>query len=125
MQIKLEQLLGQILLPRQEWFHGQISRQEGERRLKAYANNNNDGLFLVRERINVNNVGSYAISVVFKEQIHHYIIDVDAMGQLSINNGVHFQNLVQVVDHYSRVSDGLLVELGDPCKVNGQTAALQ
>ena len=40
------------------------------------------------------------------------------MGQLSIANGRKFENLIQVVDHYSRTPDGLLRSLGDVCSVN-------
>ena len=45
-------------------------------------------------------------------------------GQLSIENGRKFENLLQVVDHYSRTADGLLGSLGDFCPV-GKFAALE
>ena len=40
------------------------------------------------------------------------------LGQLSIVNGHKFENLLQVVDHYSRTPDGLLRSLGEVCPVN-------
>ena len=43
---------------------------------------------------------------------------MDTLGQLSIENGRKFENLLQVVDHYSRTPDGLLRSLGDVCPVS-------
>ena len=42
---------------------------------------------------------------------------MNPLGQLSIENGRKFENLLQVVDHYSRTPDGLLSALGDFCPV--------
>ena len=42
---------------------------------------------------------------------------MNTLGQLSIENGRKFENLLQVVDHYSRTPDGLLCSLGDVCPV--------
>lgn len=73
-----------------------------------------DALFLVRERREVN---SFALCVVFKNEVYHYLLDMNTLGQLSIENGRKFENLLQVVDHYSRTPDGLLCSLGDVCPV--------
>ena len=43
---------------------------------------------------------------------------MNTLGQLSIENGRKFENLLQVVDHYSRTPDGLLRALGEVCPVN-------
>ena len=43
---------------------------------------------------------------------------MNTLGQLSIENGRKFENLLQVVDHYSRTPDGLLRSLGEVCPVN-------
>ena len=43
---------------------------------------------------------------------------MNSLGQLSIENGKKFENLLQVVDHYSRTPDGLLCCLGDVCEVS-------
>lgn len=107
-----EQLVGGILHRKQQWFHGSISREESERRMRDYGLGN--ALFLVRERREVN---SFALCVVFKNEVYHYLLDMNTLGQLSIENGRKFENLLQVVDHYSRTPDGLLCSLGDVCPV--------
>lgn len=56
-----EQLVGGILHRKQLWFHGPITRDESEYRIKNYGVR--DGLFLVRERTQVN---SFALCVVFR-----------------------------------------------------------
>ena len=43
--------MGGILLRKQLWFHGAISREESERHMRSYGIK--DGLFLVRERTKV------------------------------------------------------------------------
>ncbi len=119
-----EQLVGGILHRKQGWFHGAISREESERRIHHFGIMN--GLFLVRERTQVN---SFALCVVFNQQIYHYLLDMNSLGQLSIENGKKFENLLQVVDHYSRTPDGLLCCLGEFCPVgvfeNNQSARTQ
>ena len=107
-----EQLVGGILHRKQQWFHGPISRDESERRMRVFGFR--DGLFLVRERTQVN---SFALCLVYQLQIYHYLLDMNPLGQLSIENGRKFENLLQVVDHYSRTPDGLLSALGDFCPV--------
>ena len=108
-----EQLVGGILHRKQLWFHGPITREESEARIKIYGMR--DGLFLMRERTKVN---SYALVVSYQNIIYHYLLDMNTLGQLSIENGRKFENLLQVVDHYSRTADGLLCVLTDLCAVN-------
>lgn len=107
-----EQLVGGILHRKQLWFHGPITRDESEYRIRNYGVR--DGLFLVRERTQVN---SFALCVVFRSEVYHYLLDMNPLGQLSIENGRKFENLLQVVDHYSRTPDGLLCSLNDVCPV--------
>ncbi len=107
-----EQLVGGILHRKQLWFHGPISREESERRMKQFGLR--DQLFLVRERTQVN---SFALCVVYKNEVFHYLLDMNTLGQLSIENGKKFENLLQVVDHYSRTPDGLLCALAEVCPV--------
>ena len=104
--------MGGILHRKQVWFHGPIGRDESEHRMKVYGIR--DGLFLVRERTQVN---SFALCVCYQNIIYHYLLDMNQLGQLSIENGRKFENLLQMVDHYSRTPDGLLCPLGDPCPV--------
>ncbi len=108
-----EQLVGGILHRKQLWFHGAISREESERRIRMFGIR--DGTFLVRERTQVN---SFALCVCHNSQIYHYLLDMNSLGQLSIENGRRFENLLQVVDHYSRTPDGLLCSLGEVCPVS-------
>lgn len=109
--------MGGILHQKQEWFHGALERDESEERLMTYSRLNSrisNGLFLVRERVQVN---SFALCVYYQTGVYHYKLDMDKLGLLSIENGQRFENLLQVVDHYSRTADGLLCKLGDPCPV--------
>ena len=99
-----------MLHTKQPWFHGEVSRDEAESRLRAAGFRN--GLFLARER---DSKGSFALGLVFKGQVYHYLLDRDRYGQLSITDGRKFDNLMQAVDHYSRKADGLLCPLGDGC----------
>lgn len=113
-----EQLVGGILHQKQEWFHGALERDESEERLLKYSRIRTgigSGLFLVRERVQVN---SFALCVFIRGTVYHYKLDMDKLGLLSIENGQRFENLLQVVDHYSRTADGLLCKLGDPCPVS-------
>ena len=105
--------MGGILHRKQQWFHGSISREESEYRMRACGLR--DGLFLVRERTQVN---SFALCLVFQNVLYHYLLDMNPLGQLSIENGRKFENLLQVVDHYSRTPDGLLCSLVDFCPVS-------
>ena len=69
----------------------------------------------MRERVQAN---SFALCVLFRMTVYHYKLDMNKLGQLSIENGQRFENLLQVVDHYSRTADGLLCKLEDPCPVS-------
>ena len=113
-----EQLVGGILHQKQEWFHGALEREETAERLTTYSKlspGTSNGLFLVRERVQVN---SFALCVFYRSNIYHYKLDMDKLGLLSIENGQRFENLLQVVDHYSRSADGLLCKLQDPCPIS-------
>lgn len=63
-------------------------------------------------------MNSFALCLCHNGQIYHYLLDMNTLGQLSIENGRKFENLLQVVDHYSRTPDGLLCSLGDVCPVS-------
>ena len=68
-------------------------------------------------------MNSFALCLCHSGQIFHYLLDMNTLGQLSIENGRKFENLLQVVDHYSRTPDGLLRALGEVCPVNIFSAA--
>lgn len=110
-----EQLVGGILHRTQKWFHGNITREESEARIR---HNMKENSFLVRERVDAN---SYAICLCHKQRIYHYLLERNNDGLFSIHGGRKFENLIQVVDHYSRSADGLMCALGDPCKVTAPT----
>jgi hypothetical protein len=74
-----------------------------------------NGLFLVRER----DGESFALGLCHNRIVYHYLLDKNFDSQLSIQDGRKFDNLIQVVDHYSRKADGLLCPLGDACPVSG------
>lgn len=93
----------------QPWFHGQISREEAERRIEEGAPR--DGRFLVRERDNY----SYAMCISHKRTTKHYRIDVLPTGELAIQDGRKFTSLMALVSHYTIMSDGLWCALTEAC----------
>lgn len=86
------------------WFHGRIKREEAENLLKP----REDGLFLVRESTNF--PGDYTLCVCFNEKVEHYRIKY-AENKLTIDDDEYFDNLGQLVEHYTLDSDGLCTKL--------------
>ncbi|XP_065088629.1 tyrosine-protein kinase csk-1 isoform X2 [Ochlerotatus camptorhynchus] len=86
------------------WFHGRIKREEAENLLKPHE----DGLFLVRESTNF--PGDYTLCVCFNEKVEHYRIKY-AENKLTIDDDEYFDNLGQLVEHYTLDSDGLCTKL--------------
>ncbi|XP_046850219.1 tyrosine-protein kinase ZAP-70-like [Xenia sp. Carnegie-2017] len=111
--IPLEVMLGMLLHAKQSWFHGVISRQEAETRLKKCGGT--DGLFLVRERERT--LGTFAIGLCFQHVVYHYLLNADSHGKLSIPSGPQFLNLMECVEYYLNRSDGLVCKLGKACPV--------
>ena len=111
--IPFEQMLGVLLHAKQAWFHGVISREEAETRLKAYGCTN--GLFLVRERDKTK--GTFAIGLCHDGSVYHYLLNADSAGKLSIPSGPKFLNLMECVEYYLNRSDGLVCKLGEPCPI--------
>uniref|UniRef100_S4RKW8 SH2 domain-containing protein n=1 Tax=Petromyzon marinus TaxID=7757 RepID=S4RKW8_PETMA len=66
----------------------------------------------IRQR---NTGGSFAISLVFKKKVFHYVVDTDKSTKLSIPEGRKFDALWQMVEHYSMKEDGLMCALGEAC----------
>ncbi|TSK38392.1 Tyrosine-protein kinase CSK [Bagarius yarrelli] len=91
------------------WFHGKITRDQAERLLYPPET----GLFLVRESTNY--PGDYTLCVSCEGKVEHYRI-IYHNGKLSIDEEEFFENLMQLVEVYSRVGltpvSGLL-----PCPV--------
>ncbi|KXJ04914.1 Tyrosine-protein kinase SYK, partial [Exaiptasia diaphana] len=111
MQRQMESFIGKVLHQSELWFHGNISREEAERRLQRCGCTN--GLFLIRERKAP--PGTFAMGLCYNGSVVHYLFDVDATGQLSIQSGPKFENLMLAIDHYTLHNDGLLYNLKEPC----------
>lgn len=99
----------QTLHELEDWFHGKINRMEAERRLLQ--SGVLDGKFLVRERDD----RSFTLSLCFRGLVKHYKIDVLSSGEVGIQDGPRFDNLISLISHYSVFSDGLWCCLEFPC----------
>ena len=109
--VPFEKMLGMLLHAKQAWFHGVISRDEGESRLRKAGCTN--GLFLVREREKTK--GTFAIGLCHDGSVYHYLLNADSAGNLSIPSGPKFLNLMECVEYYLNRSDGLVCKLGKAC----------
>ena len=109
--VPFEKMLGMLLHAKQAWFHGVISRDEGESRLKKAGCTN--GLFLVREREKTK--GTFAIGLCHDGSVYHYLLNADSAGNLSIPSGPKFLNLMECVEYYLNRSDGLVCKLAKAC----------
>jgi hypothetical protein len=110
---QMESFIGKVLHQSEPWFHGNISREEAERRLQRCGCVN--GLYLIRERRAP--PGTYAMGLCYNGGVVHYLFDSDSHGQLSIQCGPKFDNLMLAVDHYCQTNDGLLYTLAEPCDI--------
>ena len=109
--VPFEKMLGMLLHAKQAWFHGVISRDDGESRLRKAGCT--DGLFLVREREKTK--GTFAIGLCHDGSVYHYLLNADSAGNLSIPSGPKFLNLMECVEYYLNRSDGLVCKLGKAC----------
>lgn len=113
---QLEKLIATSAHEQMPWYHGKISRQEGERRL--YSGAQPDGKFLVRDR---EELGSFALSVMYGKTVYHYQILQDKSGKLSMPEGTKFDTVWQLVEYLKMKPDGLVTVLGESC-LNGKNA---
>jgi hypothetical protein len=111
--VPFEKMLGMLLHAKQSWFHGVISRDEAESRLRKSGCKN--GQFLVREREKTK--GTFAIGLCHDGSVYHYLLNADNAGKLSIPSGPKFLNLMECVEYYLNRSDGLVCKLGKPCQI--------
>ncbi|EOA94575.1 Tyrosine-protein kinase ZAP-70, partial [Anas platyrhynchos] len=107
---QVEKLIATTAHERMPWFHGNISRDEAERRL--YSGAQPDGKFLLREK---KENGSYALSLVYGKTVYHYRIDQDKSGKYSIPEGTKFDTLWQLVEYLKLKPDGLIFALRESC----------
>ncbi|XP_072519400.1 tyrosine-protein kinase CSK isoform X3 [Salminus brasiliensis] len=98
------------------WFHGKITRDQAERLLYPPET----GLFLVRESTNF--PGDYTLCVSCDGKVEHYRI-IYHNCKLSIDEEEFFENLMQLVEHYTTDADGLCTRLIKPKLMEGTVAA--
>ncbi|XP_073435645.1 tyrosine-protein kinase CSK isoform X1 [Dendrobates tinctorius] len=98
------------------WFHGKITREQAERLLYPPET----GLFLVRESTNY--PGDYTLCVSCEGKVEHYRI-IYKTGKLTIDEEAYFDNLMQLVEHYTNDADGLCTSLMKPKLMEGTVAA--
>uniref|UniRef100_A0A672SCM9 Tyrosine-protein kinase n=1 Tax=Sinocyclocheilus grahami TaxID=75366 RepID=A0A672SCM9_SINGR len=98
------------------WFHGKITRDQAERLLYPPET----GLFLVRESTNF--PGDYTLCVSCDSKVEHYRI-IYHNGKLSIDEEEYFENLMQLMEHYTKDADGLCTRLIKPKLMEGSVAA--
>uniref|UniRef100_UPI0037E84DB1 tyrosine-protein kinase ZAP-70 n=1 Tax=Semicossyphus pulcher TaxID=241346 RepID=UPI0037E84DB1 len=114
---QLEKLIATTAHEKMPWYHGKISRQEGERRL--YSGVQPDGKFLVRDR---DDSGTFALSMMYGKTVYHYQILHDKSGKYSMPEGTKFDTIWQLVEYQKMKPDGLVTVLGESC-LNGKAAA--
>ncbi|KFV77231.1 Tyrosine-protein kinase ZAP-70, partial [Struthio camelus australis] len=107
---QVEKLIATTAHERMPWYHGNIARDEAERRL--YSGAQPDGKFLLRER---KENGTYALSLVYGKTVYHYRIDQDKSGKYSIPEGTKFDTLWQLVEYLKLKADGLIFYLRESC----------
>uniref|UniRef100_A0A8C4TID2 Tyrosine-protein kinase n=1 Tax=Erpetoichthys calabaricus TaxID=27687 RepID=A0A8C4TID2_ERPCA len=98
------------------WFHGKITREQAERLLYPPET----GLYLVRESTNY--PGDYTLCVSCEGKVEHYRI-IYHNGKLTIDEEEFFDNLMQLVEHYTKDADGLCTRLIKPKLMEGTVAA--
>ncbi|XP_062857401.1 tyrosine-protein kinase Blk [Trichomycterus rosablanca] len=101
----------------ESWFFKDLSRRETERLLLAPGNK--IGSFLVRE--SETTAGAFSLSIrdlapEHGDVVKHYKIRTLDKGGYYISPSLSFQSLQELVQHYSRSSDGLCQKLGSPCR---------
>lgn len=99
----------------QDWFHGDISREEDAYRLScAYRQKRQDGIYLVRQK----DPELFVLSLVFSARVHRYKIkhEQDGPKYYILGKRVTFPSLEGLLDHYRNdVPDGLLCPLARSC----------
>uniref|UniRef100_A0A3B3SWJ1 Tyrosine-protein kinase n=1 Tax=Paramormyrops kingsleyae TaxID=1676925 RepID=A0A3B3SWJ1_9TELE len=107
---QLEKLIATTAHEKMPWYHGKISRMEGERRL--YSGVQPDGKFLVRER---EESGTFALSIMYGKTVYHYQILLDKSGKYSMPEGTKFDTVWQLVEYLKLKLDGVVTILREPC----------
>ena len=97
------------------WFFGDIKRQEAERFLLQPGNGH--GSFLIRRSDNRAGAAQnlFALSIRDGDLVRHYRIKATDSGRYFIARKSEFSTLSEMVDYYTQASDGLMVNLREPC----------
>lgn len=94
------------------WYFPDTKRLDAEKMLMAGGNEH--GAFLVRNC--ESQKGDLSLSVLDNGKVKHYKLRKLDNGQYYVSRTKSFQTLKELVEHYSRQSDGLCARLGEPCK---------
>uniref|UniRef100_A0A182X8Q1 non-specific protein-tyrosine kinase n=1 Tax=Anopheles quadriannulatus TaxID=34691 RepID=A0A182X8Q1_ANOQN len=93
------------------WYFRKIKRIEAEKKLLLPENEH--GAFLIRDSESRHN--DYSLSVRDGDTVKHYRIRQLDEGGFFIARRTTFRTLQELVEHYSKDSDGLCVNLCKPC----------
>ncbi|XP_013398054.1 tyrosine-protein kinase SYK [Lingula anatina] len=86
------------------YFWGRITREEATTVLRQAGCR--DGMYLLRESVNKH--GNYALSLCFRDEVHHYNIERQLDGKYQIPDGKKFSGPVELIQHHKTFLDGLL-----------------
>uniref|UniRef100_H2MHT2 Tyrosine-protein kinase n=1 Tax=Oryzias latipes TaxID=8090 RepID=H2MHT2_ORYLA len=93
------------------FFYGNIAREEAEDYLRQAGMSN--GLYLLRQSRNY--LGGFALSVANAKHCYHYTIEKKPNETYAIAGGKSYRSPVDVIDHHSQETDGLVCLLKKPC----------
>lgn len=93
------------------WFFGPIRRMDAEKLLLM---NGESGSFLIRE--SESKPGDYSMSIRDGDNIKHYRIRTLDRGGFFIAHRSQFATLSELVEHYKKDADGLVIRLKNPCQ---------
>ncbi|XP_043074862.1 tyrosine-protein kinase SRK2 [Puntigrus tetrazona] len=99
-------------LDAEPWYFPETKRLEAEKMLMSQENKN--GAFLIRNC--ESQAGELSLSVLDNGKVKHYKIKRQDNGAYCVSRIRSFFTLKELVEHYSRVQDGLCVRLAEPCK---------
>ena len=104
------------------WFFGKIKRVEAEKQLMQTFNI--FGSYLVRD--SETTPGDFSLSIRDRERVRHYRIKRLENGTFFVTRRVTFETIQDLVQYYTTQSDGLCINLVQPCLLSEkpQTAGL-
>ncbi|XP_054900445.1 tyrosine-protein kinase SRK2 [Poeciliopsis prolifica] len=94
------------------WYFPDTKRLDAEKLLQGEGNR--EGAFLIRNSESLK--GEYSLSVLHQERVKHYKLQKLDNGHYYVSKTKSFPTLKELVEYYSRQSDGLCVLLGEPCR---------